>query len=173
MFSTVPYDVFNPAPITNNPPVYTDSIITDTINWTMVWGSFIADSSYNYVILGNFFDDNHTDTLRIATGFFDAAYYYLDNVIVSTDSAFAVGIKEVIAFDSLNIYPNPFNDKLTFTNNNNQLSEIILYDIASRKVLQQTFTNLVTISTGQLVKGIYIYKVRNKNGTIKQGKVIK
>src|SRR5260221_14559404 len=88
MFSTVPYDIFNPTPMTNNATLYTNSIINDTVNWTMIFGSFIADSAYNYIILGNFFDNNHTDTLMITTGFFNASYYYLDDICVSTDSLF-------------------------------------------------------------------------------------
>ncbi len=57
--------------------------------------------------------------------------------------------------------------------NNNEQSEIILYDILSRKLLQQKFTNFISLTTGQLAKGMYLYEVRNKNGVIKKGKVIK
>jgi hypothetical protein len=71
------------------------------------------------------------------------------------------------------IYPNPITDKLTVNIDNNEPSQITLYDISSRKLLQQTFTNTTTINTEQLAKGIYLYQVRNKNGIIKNGKVIK
>jgi uncharacterized protein YpmB len=75
--------------------------------------------------------------------------------------------------ESMVIYPNPMQDKLNIETLNNGVSEIILYDIASRKILQQKFTNSVTLNTEQLAKGIYIYEVRNKNGMIKKGKVVK
>jgi hypothetical protein len=75
------------------------------------------------------------------------------------------------------ITPNPFSDKLTINNNNNDLSEIILYDMVSRKLLQQKFTNAVTLNTSQLAKGIYLYEVRNpdsyRGGMAKKGKVVK
>lgn len=75
--------------------------------------------------------------------------------------------------DVLSIFPNPFTNKLNITTNNNQLSQVTIYDITSRKLLQQSFTNSITLNTEQLVKGIYIYEVRNKDAVIKKGKVVK
>ena len=77
------------------------------------------------------------------------------------------------AAKSLNIYPNPITNELYIKTNSNQSKEIILYDITSRKLLQETFSNSTTLNTTQLANGIYIYEVRNKNGVLKQGKVIK
>ena len=37
-----------------------DNVITDTLNWTVIKGSFIADSNYSYLILGNLLDDANT-----------------------------------------------------------------------------------------------------------------
>ena len=74
---------------------------------------------------------------------------------------------------SATIYHNPITNELIVKTNNHELSEIIVYDIASRKLLRQKFENFVTLNTEQLVKGIYIYEVRNKSGVIKKGKVVK
>jgi len=71
------------------------------------------------------------------------------------------------------ISPNPFADKLNCATNTNEFSEFILYDIASRELLRQTFTNTASLNTEQLAKGIYIYEVRNKDGLCKKGKVVK
>ena len=38
---------------------------------------------------------------------------------------------------------------------------------------QKEFINSISINTEQLAKGIYLYEVRNKNGVIKKGKVVK
>ena len=73
----------------------------------------------------------------------------------------------------LSLFPNPFEDKINVTLKENEPTEIILYDLSSRKLLQQTFTNTTTINTEQLAKGMYLYMVRNKNAIIKNGKVIK
>ena len=89
----------------------------------------------------------------------------------------ADNISGVSETNQLNIFvetnPNPFDNILTFTTNENGQSVITLYDLSSRKLLQQTFTNSTTINTEQLAKGMYLYTLRNKNGIIKNGKVIK
>jgi hypothetical protein len=71
------------------------------------------------------------------------------------------------------IFPNPVTNQLTVITNINAQSEIIIFDITSRKLLQQQFTNSITLNTALLAKGIYLYEVRNKNGVVKKGKVVK
>lgn len=75
--------------------------------------------------------------------------------------------------EKITVYPNPFNDKIEVGIKNNIQSEIFLFDITSRKILQQKFTNSVSLNTEQLAKGIYLYEVRDKNGLYKTGKVLK
>ncbi len=109
-FSTAPFSIFNPASITNSAKVYSTTIITDTLNWTRIFGSFIADSTYDYVMLGNFFDSTHTDTLKFMNSTLNIAYYYIDDICVSTDSAFTynyVGINEINENPIIIISPNP------------------------------------------------------------------
>jgi hypothetical protein len=176
MFSTIPYDVSHPSPITNNPQVHSDSIITDTLNWTLISGSFIADSAYNYIIIGNFFNDNLTDTIRMANGSLDDAYYFIDDVCVSTDSLTCnatVGINEVKNTDDFVLFPNPFTDKINITTKRNELVEVNFFDVTARKIFNQSFINSTSINTEQLAKGLYLYEVRNKNGVIKKGKIVK
>lgn len=74
---------------------------------------------------------------------------------------------------SINIFPNPFTNELIFNSESEEQSEIIIYDFTSRKLLQQKFTNSVSLNTEQLAKGLYLYEVRNKNGLCKKGKVVK
>ncbi len=71
------------------------------------------------------------------------------------------------------VSPNPFTNELSVATKRNEISEIILYDIASRILLRQKFINSVSLNTEQLAKGLYLYEVRSKNGVIKKGKVVK
>lgn len=174
-FSTVPFSMFNPAPVSNSAHFYTDSIVTDTTNWTIIKGSFISDSAYSYVMIGNFFDDIHTDTLNLypPPG---SVYYLIDDVCVSTDSLTCnppLGINETTNERELILFPNPFTDRINITAKRNEVVEISFYDVTARKIFNQSFTSSTTINTEQLVKGIYLYEVRNKNGVIKKGKVVK
>lgn len=176
MFSTVAYSSNNSAPLTNNPPIYTDSIVTDTINWTIISGSFIADSAYTHIIIGNFFSDSLTDTLQLVSGFYDDAYYYVDDICVSTDSLgcdFASSIQQTKQNTEVSLFPNPFSNQLTFSLADNEQTTVSLYNFLGQQVLQQTFTNTATINTEQLANGIYFCELRNSKGALKTGKVVK
>ncbi len=89
LFSTTKYDSDSPSPICNNcAQVYSDSIITDTLNWTTIKGSFVADSAYSFINLGRFNLNALTTYIQI-TGTGRNAYYYFDDICVSADSAYA------------------------------------------------------------------------------------
>jgi len=146
------------------------AIITDTTNWVKVSGQFTATGGEKFMTIGNFQNDANTNYI-FRPGGSSTAYYYIDDVsLVDCTNA---GVNENTGRESISIYPNPVTDKLNIQITNYELAEIILYDLSSRKLLQQTFTNTTTINTEQLAKGMYLYIVRNRNGIIKNGKVIK
>lgn len=74
---------------------------------------------------------------------------------------------------AITVYPNPFSDNLNIILNTNEKSEITIYNITSRKLLQQQFTNSYSVKTEHLAKGIYIYLVKCEGGMCKKGKVVK
>jgi hypothetical protein len=96
---------------------------------------------------------------------------YLDMASCTPGSPLAV--REHYALEGVIVYPNPFTNKLTISNNTNESLEVILYDITARKILHQWFTNSVTLNTEQLAKGIYLYKIKNRTGGEKTGKLMK
>ena len=97
-FSTVPLINAGSAPFDNYAHVNSINVITDTLNWTKISGYFIADSAYNRITIGNFFTDSATTTVLMdTTAAWPYAYYYIDDVCVSTDSltcSSSVGINE-------------------------------------------------------------------------------
>ncbi len=72
----------------------------------------------------------------------------------------------------ITIYPNPATSQLTVTTANNQPSQIIIYDITSRKIMEQKFIGTATLNIETLAKGIYFYEVMNGKQAVK-GKVVK
>jgi len=96
---------------------------------------------------------------------------YLDNISIRTAKT-GTGIG-VSAVKNIDIFPNPFTAELNFRTSGNEPLEIILYDVASKKVVQQVFTAAVSINTANLSGGTYFYEVRNRIGTVAKGKVVK
>ncbi len=177
LFSTTSYTPAHPSPTKDFCQVWSDSIITDTINWVQIRGSFIADSAYSYLTLGNFFVNSHTDTARFwGTSISLIAYYYIDDVCVSNDSSTCnspVGIREAKQIDDVKISPNPFSSQLTFSLSNNEQVTLSLYNFLGQQILQQTFTSSATINTAELATGIYFYELRNGKAAATTGKAVK
>lgn len=105
-------------------------------------------------------------------------YCYRENNIIkysdSIHNCSLVGMEEVQSDNiKLTIFPNPTTNQLTIETNSTSPLFVILYDIASRKILEKEFINRVTLNTEELSKGIYIYEVRDKGVVVKNGKVVK
>ena len=70
----------------NQADLFVDSVISDTTNWIQIKGRILADSAYTGIAIGNFFDLDHT-TISCFGSSGHLAYYYIDDVCVSSDSA--------------------------------------------------------------------------------------
>jgi hypothetical protein len=75
--------------------------------------------------------------------------------------------------DRVEVFPNPFNEQLTVVAKSNEPMEIVIYDIASQKIMQQQFTATLSLNTQRLAAGVYIYEVKNGNEVIDRGKLVK
>ena len=64
--------------------LYGNTFITDTLNWVKVAGLYTAHGGEQFITIGIFTDDAHTDTLRVKPGNSGgyAAGYYMDDVSV-------------------------------------------------------------------------------------------
>ena len=165
-FSTVPFTSIQPIPINNYAQVYTDSLIDDTMNWVNISGSFIADSAYKYLCIGNFFDDSLTTHLSYdSTAVF--AYYYVDNIHVSTDSL--DDIEESLNSFSISLFPNPTNSLLQIKNYFQEPIQLTIFSL-NGEVIEN-----ISISVDELIidaknffPGIYILQFVNKGGVIER-----
>ena len=117
-FAVAPFQECGGCPVPNQAAIDLDYLITDTVNWTTVSGTYVPDSAYAYLVVGNFFDDQ---TILVdqfdPDGNIDGAYFYVDDVCVSHDPGFCTdqaGVNEREPRDPL-IFPNPVADELHIT----------------------------------------------------------
>jgi len=132
--STVPFFSTNPQKPTNNSFLYSDSIISDTSVWTQVSGYFIADSAYEYLSIGNFFDDSVVSYINYDT-ISAISYYFVDDVFL-TDSV-PLGTNNLIIQNGISIYPNPVFGELVIQGN--QIEGIELYSQTGQLIRQDFF----------------------------------
>ncbi|MEW6469359.1 MAG: T9SS type A sorting domain-containing protein [Bacteroidota bacterium] len=155
--------------VTNSASIYTDSIITDSTGWTRIFGSFIADSTYNYVVLGNFFDDANTDTVRFYNDSQDNAYYFLDDVCVSTDSVYAynyfyTSLSENNSPFQILFYPNPVTTHLFIETLSEQIADVEICNLIGERLFfaKQVSLRRLTIDTANFGAGFLLVKIKTE-----------
>ncbi|MCA1764460.1 MAG: T9SS type A sorting domain-containing protein [Flavobacteriales bacterium] len=147
-------------------------LITDTVNWVNVSYQFTADSAYQYLAFGNFFEDNMTDTLRIG-GEPDGnvtSYYYFDDFCLSAspDECDFVNSTINLNHSAAKMWPNPCQKELNFKTEF-PITQLDIYDIRG-KLLKTTFANdEKEIQIGiNLSSGIYMAVLQTKKGITKK-----
>jgi hypothetical protein len=179
------YTQGNPAPINNTADYYDTIFHVDTVQWVKIYGSFISNGSFSKLMIGNFFDDANTDTMNLdrdsLTYQFATAYYFIDDVCLSTDSLYAAtwtGIKEnqLSPFVTLNLYPNPAHDNCELKIEGDGLKSIKsgeLFSVQGTKI-STLFNSLnlsgptynQTINLNNLAAGIYYVKITGEGVSV-------
>jgi hypothetical protein len=172
LVTTYPYnDPDGILPLPNTSTVYTNSIFSDTVGWTKISGSFIADSAYQYLVIGCFFDDNNIDTLhfpyQVVPQF---SYYYLDDVCLSTDSIYAAtwtSIETIKKPKSATFYPNPSRGKL-IVKSDYLIEKIEVFNSIGQLVYLNQPGEITEheINLNHLPSGSYIIRISNSIETI-------
>jgi len=111
---------------------------------------------------------------------YDSSYQIVSAI---TDSIFTISAEDYCLYtpnqevtqedNKIIVFPNPFSDILNVQSGTSESYEIIIYDISFRKLVQQPFRGSVSLNTGFLSPGIYIYTVRCNNRIKMNGKIIK
>ncbi len=171
------YDYYDPElllPLPNFATINETEIISDTLQWTKISGSFVADSSYTNLVIGNFFDDALTDTTVLPFQIVpQGAYYYIDDVCLSTDSLYCTNWTSTDSFESNNagirLFPNPSLDAVNIYAKT-ELQHIQIYNCLGYIVVKRDFKNQnqVILKLDHLCAGFYIVSVETKDGRYNQ-----
>ncbi|MCC6542036.1 MAG: T9SS type A sorting domain-containing protein [Flavobacteriales bacterium] len=153
-----------PAPI-NYAHIEYPQILADTVGWSLVSGSFVADSAYTYLMIGNFFSNALTDTVHLAEAdsvllWWDNSYTLIDAVCVSPNPGGCVlshGIEEAVDAGPF-VYPNPATDVLVIGQAMGRGSVVL--DMLGRKVWSAVpIADRQEIVVRDWARGAYVLKV--------------
>lgn len=168
-FSMNAYSNSNPAPIVNNAFVFSDTIVTDIMGWYKVQGSFIATQNFQFMMLGNFFDDGHTDTLQ-PTPNSSSAYYFIDDICISTDSVYCSTFTNFISYEyeknAFVVKYSPSEQQITITIKYPELNSYLkIYSTIGQlcKYQQLSKETLISISTTDFIQGLYVVEIITPN----------
>lgn len=163
-FSTIAFSTLTPVPINNFAHIYSIPIISDTMNWTKISGSFVADSNYKYIMIGNFFDDTNTDTIYRPLG--TRSYFFVDDICVSTNSLTCPIINSVVTHESIlgiNTFPNPAYSFFYIENVAHKNTKISITDPIGIELYKCFSETNVQIDLSSFPSGIFYLKIQQDN----------
>ncbi|RYD58264.1 MAG: T9SS type A sorting domain-containing protein [Sphingobacteriales bacterium] len=150
-----PTSVAGTGPLGIPPHVDYNSLgtITDQTNWVRVSKYFVADSSYDRFVIGNFYNNASTSTVTVPFGGTQSyAYYYLDSIVIRQASPifFTMPDTTICRGDTISI-PYTVTNPGYFTAGN-----VFTLQLSNSSGSFATFTNLATraSTTSGTIKGI-------------------
>ncbi|WP_395045013.1 T9SS type A sorting domain-containing protein [Flavobacterium sp.] len=75
--------------------------------------------------------------------------------------------------DLIVLFPNPSRDFITIKGFSEKEYLLKIFDINSKVILEQSFTEVINIDTSKYSSGVYFYEIIDTNNSIKKGKFIK
>lgn len=149
--------------IRNYAQIYANDIITDTAAWVLVSGSFLADSAYRFLVIGNHFDNDHTDIVELVPNKSGHSAYFVDEVCVSPNPEgcpLATGLIDARA-EGIGIWPNPACSMLNVSVEPSTRSRVV--DLLGRLVFEPygAVSGTWSADVSGWAEGIYILVVEN------------
>ena len=117
--------------LTYTPQILHNSIVSDTVGWTLISGEYVASGGEKYIVIGNFNTNAATDTLA-GSSTYGLAYYYIDDV--SVIDCTTVGITKLNPTPEITLYPNLCGKELGIKSTKNQVLSIKIYNLLGAMV---------------------------------------
>jgi Secretion system C-terminal sorting domain len=163
-------EVINVAPHIINT---NQSIVSDTMNWTQISGTYTAVGGERFLTLGNFHNNIGSDTIHVnyslqsQNDYF--AYYYIDDVSLVEDSS--TGIKE-LENAGFELFPNPAQNTIQVLFQEDVI-EISIVDLCGKELIHvEPIGSSLSIDCASLANGIYIVQCKFREGNLLHKKII-
>jgi hypothetical protein len=153
-----------PEPL-NHAHILYPQILADTVGWTLVSGSFVADSAYQYVMIGQFFSNALTDTMHFSPQgtpwyWLPRAYTLIDAVCVSVSldgCDLGQGMSDVQAIGPV-LFPNPAQDQVVVRQGSGAEAQVL--DAVGRMLWQgQITSDRWVLDVGSWARGAYVLRM--------------
>ncbi len=156
----------------NSAALYLDVLPTDTSLWYAVSGTYIPDSAYRYMVVGNFFADSLSSPFLFDTvyGISNVAYAFIDDIRASVDLSFCDSSSGVSMTQRkwFKVGPNPCMDELMVEvpMGNEGLWRVALYNSTGALVQEHERMSgpVIRLRTGRIPAGVYHLRLMAPSG---------
>lgn len=163
------YTPINPPESNNAPHIYSSLVISDTSNWTQIFGSFIADSTYSHISFGNFFVNSEV-TIDDIVPSNNSSYYFVDDVCVSKDSSFAANYvyaetNENDLHNQISVFPNPASSIVNISSYLQTAYDIEIYNAVGQMLYSEQNVNSqsMKLDISNFSSGLFFIKITSQN----------
>ncbi|MEI6489132.1 MAG: T9SS type A sorting domain-containing protein [Bacteroidota bacterium] len=156
-------------PTTNANLHFTPQIVdpnyeTDTLNWVLFSGTFNAIGGERYLIIGNFKDSVHTDTLSVRPNLGDMTYYYIDDLDVHYCPS-GEGVAELDNPYYITLYPNPNDGMFQIESGKYKIKRVSVINLLGENIYSK---ELLGLNNGTInitaPPGVYFVEIETEKG---------
>lgn len=142
-------------------------------NFTPSCPDLIALSSTTGV--WNFNDSSNVTITTDSSGNFNNGIIYGATGVIDPICQITTSINDIDDNSRfVNVFPNPFSEKITFEFNNSNTPKLIrLYSIDGRLIIEKRASTLVTVDSKELISGFYFFQVIENKQVVISRKLIK
>jgi hypothetical protein len=165
----------NPVPLNgyalNGAVLFMDNVLQDTLAWTTLSRELIADSAYQFVLIGNFFEDSLSEpTVLDPNGQVDASYAFVDEICISNQDGICATPESIsmitpMPFTVLN-NPSEGDFRILFEGSRDSPAVATLYDPVGKLCMgARAVGEELVLNTAALAAGQYILRVQKASGS--------
>lgn len=152
-------------------------VMVNSESWTLTESWFTANDNYNWLAIGNFFDDENTTVEILNAPENCVSIYYIENICVSAsveDCDALLFVDDRTNASQIKIRPNPFSEAFTLQNDRHNKLTINIYNgIGDMMAAIQTIDSSVKFDTSIWPSGLYLIRTKDENQITKTFKIIK
>ena len=148
---------------------------TDTIGLGIMYAADVVANWTSFSVPIAFFNDHDPDTMNIivvSSNMFSPnkdSYMFIDNLTLEYEA----GIDDLENIVETNVFPNPANDKLSFTFGEKVNAHLNIYSIDGQQIYNDVVNGInQTVDVSNFAAGTYYFSVFEKNKKISSGQFV-
>lgn len=151
-------------------PQHEHSSILYSTDWQQVTFSFVADSAYNHLVIGNFKENTNTLIQNFENASIETAYYFIDDISIIAETGHS-GINPLTS-SIYDLKVNQMDKRIDIKTNESQKYQLTIFNTMGNIVFISTLQGEQSISFSNFSSGIYFYQLSDSREYLQNGKIV-